>query len=370
MGYEASTVQASEDQTTTIDHNDIDMHHSNGRNSSSEIEDFEVSGTIVSADERLIMISPDYQTKSARSFRPGALVHLSNGKTACTVFEAAGFTFALLIPPKLARHDSSGTPHDIDTEVSYRERSPTSQLLSGTEVFISQQNLTFSFSERTIQGGSVLDCFGEEVMLSPSPGQDTGTERAAPVQRLAFNPAPGQFDRQVIRENIHTGVTAIDALTPFGKGQSMLVFGEPGTGKTTIGQDVVLAQQLSNNVDETAIDDSAVYCIYAATGLDPLAMNHLVPTLLSSASKNTTLVTASKDHGDESALFAALCACSLGEHYRDRGQHAMVILDEVRLACKIRNHLLCSCNILVQWLPPSILRLWFMVDFRLAAVVG
>lgn len=287
-------------------------------------DEVEVSGHVVAKDDagRLVMIQPDFTKKSTRQFRPGSLVQMGSGEVGCLAFELAGYNFAILLPETAVHEDLLDDPSCI----------------KGTEVHISSKQLHFHFDGSAAAGGSVLDCFGKTLLSSKQSddndnaatalaGSGSGgtAEAAAAAEReivqLAFNPAPGQFDRQVIRDNIHTGVTALDALTPFGRGQSMLVHGEAGTGKSSIAMDVVLAQH--------EFGAGRVKCVYAATHADDSKMSSIVSNMLAPVGEVATVIASSSDDGDEGALFAALSACALGEHHRDRGDHSMVILDEV-----------------------------------------
>ena len=280
----------------------------------------EVSGRVVATDDRLLMIKPDYYMVSTRTFRPGSIVRLANGDTACLAFEAAGFSFALLLPCDAA------AAAELSADLVGRP-SP----LTGEECYISTRSLTFSFSARTVAGGSVLDCFGHPLAGAASAKADNEEEEAAveakgeTIVQVAFNPAPGQFDRQVIRDNVHTGVTAIDSLTPFGRGQSMLVFGEAGTGKSTIAADIIRAQhEFSTNGGK-----SPIRCVYAATSVDNAQLDGVVRDVLGPAGTDVTVVASSSEDGDVGALFAVLSACSLGEHHRDSGGHSLVVLDDL-----------------------------------------
>ena len=278
---------------------------------SGEDDAVEVSGHVVAADNasRLVMIQPDFTKKSTRQFRPGSLVQMGSGAVGCLAFELAGFNFAILLPEAAVHGELLDDPSCI----------------KGTEVHISSKQLHFHFDRSAAAGGSVLDCFGQTLLSStPSDAETaspTNAEAESEIVQLAFNPAPGQFDRQVIRDNIHTGVTALDALTPFGRGQSMLVHGEAGTGKSSIAMDVILAQH--------EFGAGRVKCVYAATHADDSKMSSIVSNMLAPVGDVATVIASSSDDGDEGALFAALSACALGEHHRDRGDHAMVILDEV-----------------------------------------
>ncbi len=356
-------------------------------------EALEVSGRVVAVDGRLLMIQPDFLKKSTRTFRPGGVVWLSNGSAACLAFEAAGFSFGVLLPPgAVARPDAvpSGS-------------------LTGSEVHISQEGLRVHFTEEVLGGGTVVDAFGTPIgsAVGGSSRSSSGSREDAlslqgggegggvggdggGVSQLAFNPAPGQFDRQVIRNNIHTGVTAVDSLTPFGRGQSMLVHGEKGTGKTSMGVDIVRAQHqvgwaanstatsttsatsITNTTSTTSTSASGsrsttttvtttitgddggsgggeLHCVYAATHLDDARLDYLAREMLQPAGKRATLVAASQEDGDEGVLFAAVTACALGEFHRDNGRHAVVVLDEVGV-CVWLCVVVCGCVVVCLWL--------------------
>jgi F0F1-type ATP synthase alpha subunit len=112
----------------------------------------------------------------------------------------------------------------------------------------------------------------------------------------------------------------------------MLIFGQKGTGKTTIGKDIILAQSkfTASSVESTdALRDEAVHCILCATHVDEPKVEELVRGVLHKTGARTTIVTSSLADGDEGALFGALTACVLGEHHRDNGRHSVVVLDEL-----------------------------------------
>ena len=272
--------------------------HATNSSAGDDTQGCEVSGRVVAVEGRLVMIAPDFSKDSTRVFRPGSIVKLSNGTSACLAFEAAGFNFALLLP------EGVGDSGSVDTST-----------LTGADVHISRDELKITFDSSVAHGGSIVDCFGHSIGQVVEPDA-SGDE----IVQVAFNPAPGQFDRQVIRDNIHTGVTSMDALTPFGKGQSMLVFGETGTGKSTIAADVLLSQHQFGK---------DIHCIYAATGLTDEGVGQIVDNVLNPIGRGGTLVASSVEDGDDGALFAALTACALGEFHRDNGKHAMVVLDEI-----------------------------------------
>jgi F-type H+-transporting ATPase subunit alpha len=139
----------------------------------------------------------------------------------------------------------------------------------------------------------------------------------APVERAA----PGIIMRQSVGESLETGIKAIDALIPIGRGQRELIIGDRQTGKTAIAIDTILNQKNSDN---------PVYCIYVAIGQKQSNIVQLVETLEKhGAMEYTTIVMATAADPAPLQFLAPYTGCAMGEYFRDKGKHALVIYDDL-----------------------------------------
>lgn len=159
--------------------------------------------------------------------------------------------------------------------------------------------------------GRVVDPLG-------NPLDDKGpikTDRYMFVERLA----PGVVERQPVREPLQTGIKAIDAMIPIGRGQRELIIGDRQTGKTTIVIDTILNQK-----------NSGVICIYVAIGQKKSTIAQIIKTLEDyGAMSYTTVVVASASDPSALQYLAPYAGCAMGEYFRDNGQHALVIYDDL-----------------------------------------
>jgi F-type H+/Na+-transporting ATPase subunit alpha len=142
-----------------------------------------------------------------------------------------------------------------------------------------------------------------------------GTEQNGPLERIA----PGVVDRQPVKEPLQTGIKAIDAMIPIGRGQRELIIGDRQTGKTAIAIDTILNQK-----------DSGVICIYVAIGQKRSTVAQVVRTLEEAGGMAYTIVV-SASASDPATLqyIAPYAGCAMGEYFRDRGKHALVIYDDL-----------------------------------------
>jgi F-type H+-transporting ATPase subunit alpha len=137
--------------------------------------------------------------------------------------------------------------------------------------------------------------------------------------RLLETIAPGVVDRQPVKEPLQTGIKAIDAMIPIGRGQRELIIGDRQTGKTTIAIDTIINQK-----------DTDVYCIYVAIGQKASTIANTIRILQENgAMAYTTVVSASA--ADQAALqyMAPYAGCCMGEYFRDNGKHALIIFDDL-----------------------------------------
>ena len=144
-----------------------------------------------------------------------------------------------------------------------------------------------------------------------------------PIQTTQFNPverlAPGVVDRQPVKEPMQTGIKAIDAMIPIGRGQRELVIGDRQTGKTAIALDTIINQKGGD-----------VICIYVAIGQKRSTVAQVVKTLEDAgAMEYTIVVSASASDPAPMQYIAPFAGCAMGEFFRDNGRHALCIYDDL-----------------------------------------
>src|SRR5207302_8010144 len=131
--------------------------------------------------------------------------------------------------------------------------------------------------------------------------------------------APGVVDRLPVREPLQTGLKAIDAMIPIGRGQRELIIGDRQTGKTAIAIDTILNQRGGD-----------VICIYVAIGQKLSIVAQVIRTLEEyDAMKYTIVVGASSSYPAPMQYLAPYSGCAMGEYFRDRGRHVLCIYDDL-----------------------------------------
>jgi F-type H+-transporting ATPase subunit alpha len=159
--------------------------------------------------------------------------------------------------------------------------------------------------------GRIVDALG-------APIDDKGpieTTETLPVERLA----PGVIGRQPVKEPMLTGIKAIDAMIPIGRGQRELIIGDRQTGKTAVVIDTIL-----NNAKNNLI------CIYCAIGQKRSSIAQTVQTLTENGAMDYTIVVAASASEPAPLLYLApFAATAMGEYFRDNGRHALVIYDDL-----------------------------------------
>jgi F-type H+-transporting ATPase subunit alpha len=159
--------------------------------------------------------------------------------------------------------------------------------------------------------GRVIDPVGR-------PLDGKGPIEAKEFRRIEIK-APGIIKRKPVHEPMYTGIKAIDAMTPIGRGQRELILGDRQTGKTAIAIDAILAQK-----------DTDVYCIYCAIGQKKSTVAQIIETLRRyGAMEYTTVVAACASDSAALQWIAPYSACAIGEYFRDTGRHALVIYDDL-----------------------------------------
>jgi len=159
---------------------------------------------------------------------------------------------------------------------------------------------------------------GRVVNALGRPTDDKGpviTDKYNPIERLA----PGVVDRQPVREPLQTGLKAIDAMIPIGRGQRELIIGDRQTGKTAIVLDTILNQK-----------DTGVICIYVAIGQKRSTIAQVIKTLEQyDAMKYSIVVEAGSSDPAPMQYLAPYGGCAIGEYFRDSGRHALCIYDDL-----------------------------------------
>jgi F-type H+/Na+-transporting ATPase subunit alpha len=159
--------------------------------------------------------------------------------------------------------------------------------------------------------GRVIDAVG-------NPLDGKGPIRAGEYRRIEMV-APGVIARQPVKEPMYTGIKAIDAMTPIGRGQRELIIGDRQIGKTAIGVDAIINQK-----------DSDIFCIYVAVGQKKSTVAQVVEVLRRHGAMDyTTVVAACASDPATQQYIAPYAGCAIGEYYRDSGRHALIIYDDL-----------------------------------------
>lgn len=165
--------------------------------------------------------------------------------------------------------------------------------------------------------GRVVNTLGEPL---DGKGPISGNRMELPLERKA----PGVIFRQPVKEPLQTGLKAIDAMIPIGRGQRELIIGDRQTGKTAIAIDTIINQR--DNFEK----GDPVYCIYVAIGQKGSTVASLVHTLEKhGAMKYTVVVLATASDPAALQYYAAYAGTAIGEFFRDTGRHALIIYDDL-----------------------------------------
>ncbi|OHE22547.1 MAG: F0F1 ATP synthase subunit alpha, partial [Syntrophus sp. GWC2_56_31] len=159
--------------------------------------------------------------------------------------------------------------------------------------------------------GRVIDATG-------APIDGRGPIEASEFRRIEMV-APGVVARQPVNEPMYTGIKAIDAMTPIGRGQRELIIGDRQIGKTSVGIDAIIRQK-----------GTGVKCIYVAIGQKKSTVAQVVENLKKhDAMSYTCVVSACASDPATLQYIAAYSGCSIGEYFRDRGQDALIVYDDL-----------------------------------------
>ena len=192
---------------------------------------------------------------------------------------------------------------------------PTDQVKEGMDVKRTRRIASVPVGEAMV--GRVVDPLGNPL---DGRGPIEGELTAMPLERKA----PGVIYRQPVNEPLQTGLKAIDAMIPIGRGQRELIIGDRQTGKTAIAIDTIINQR------SEYLAGKPVYCIYVAVGQKGSTVANIVETLRAKGAMDYTIVVAATA-ADPAALqyYAPFAGAAIGEYFRDTGRPALVIYDDL-----------------------------------------
>ena len=192
---------------------------------------------------------------------------------------------------------------------------PTDRIKEGMTVKRTGRIASINVSDEMV--GRVVNPLGDPL---DGKGRIGGDLVEMPLERKA----PGVIFRQPVTEPLQTGLKAIDAMIPIGRGQRELIIGDRQTGKTAIAIDTIINQRSAYEAGEP------VFCIYVAIGQKGSTIAALVNTLKEKGAMDYTIVVAATA-ADTAALryYAPFAGAAIGEYFRDTGRHALVVYDDL-----------------------------------------
>jgi F-type H+/Na+-transporting ATPase subunit alpha len=186
---------------------------------------------------------------------------------------------------------------------------PDAGIVAGSEVAGTGEVVRVPVGEGLL--GRVVDPLGRPV----DGGPPIAAIRRDPIER----PAPGIIDRDLVTQPLHTGVLVVDAIIPLGRGQRELLIGDRSTGKTSIALDAILNQRRSD-----------VICVYVSIGQRASAVGRLIEAVRARGPMDRCVfVVTSADDPPGLQWIAPYAACTIGEHFRDKGGHALLVIDDL-----------------------------------------
>ena len=192
---------------------------------------------------------------------------------------------------------------------------PTDNIEEGDTVKRTERIASIPVCEQMI--GRVVNTLGQPI---DGEGEICGEACQMPLERKA----PGVIYRQPVNEPLQTGLKAVDAMIPIGRGQRELIIGDRQTGKTAIAIDTIINQRSNYEAGKP------VYCIYVAVGQKGSTVATIVNTLKQKGAMDYTIVV-SATASDPAAMqyFAPFAGAAIGEYFRDTGRHALVVYDDL-----------------------------------------
>lgn len=167
--------------------------------------------------------------------------------------------------------------------------------------------------------GRVIDALG-------NPIDGKGPIKTTKRSRVEVK-APGIIPRKSVNESMQTGLKAVDCLVPIGRGQRELIIGDRQIGKTAVAIDTIINQKRYFDSNDTK---NQLYCIYVAIGQKRSSVSNLVTTLAKRGClPYTIIVNSSASEAAPLQFLAPYSGCTIGEHFRDNGKHALIIYDDL-----------------------------------------
>jgi F-type H+-transporting ATPase subunit alpha len=208
-------------------------------------------------------------------------------------------------------------PHDVVGMVLNLEQDQVGAVLFGQDTAIKEGDIV----KRTSRIAQVP--VGEAMVGRVVDALGLPVDGKGPIAANEFRPleryAPGVVDRRSVKEPLQTGLKAIDAMIPIGRGQRELIIGDRGTGKTAIGVDTIINQRGQD-----------VFCFYVAIGQKRSTVAQVVKVLEDAgAMAFTTVVVASASEPAPLQYIAPYAGVTMGEYFRDSGRHALCIYDDL-----------------------------------------
>ncbi len=152
------------------------------------------------------------------------------------------------------------------------------------------------------------------------------SEKFLPIERKAL----GVMQRSPVNQPLQTGIKAVDAMIPIGRGQRELIIGDRQTGKTAVAIDTIINQKFTHTAESKANGVEPVYCIYVAIGQRASTIANVMAKLEESgAMAFTTIIMATASDPAPLQFIAPYSGATLGEHFRDTGRHALVVYDDL-----------------------------------------
>lgn len=197
----------------------------------------------------------------------------------------------------------------LDDKVGCILLGPEEQIREGSEVARTGHLLKVPVGEALV--GRITNALGQPI------------DGKGPIEAKLYNPvekkAPGIIERHPVVDPLHTGIKVLDALVPLGRGQRELIIGDRKIGKTTMAIDTILSQK-----------DTDVFCVYASIGQKASTVGRVVNILKEfGALEYTTVVVALPNEQPAFRYITPYTACAIGEYFMEKGQHALVIYDDL-----------------------------------------
>jgi F-type H+/Na+-transporting ATPase subunit alpha len=239
------------------------------------------------------------------------------------VARVEGLTDAMLNEMLDLGHGITGLALDLDeTEVGVVVLGDYTQLQEGDEVRATGKLLQVPVGKGLL--GRVVNMLGEPVDGKGPVKSDV----AYPVEKMA----PGIIRRRPVSQPVQTGIMAIDAMVPIGRGQRQLIIGDRSTGKTTICVDTIISQARLNKAVEAAGDKTfrPLYCIYVAVGQKQSSIARTIAVLEEAGAMPYTIIVASPASDSATNQYLApFAGAAIGEWFMDNGMDALIVFDDL-----------------------------------------